>query len=212
MLDRLSDAAPIEAAGAAYMLHFFWRARGAVAEEHERLRALLARDDLVPQSRAELLVRLSDVDMHEGRVDASETAAREALALAEPGTEPRYLALAELAFSSIHRGETEEAVRLGRQAVEEAEMLDDASRIQAMGNLAGILARRQAHRRGAGAPRAVRSRGSPERAGGPGDRRSRRPRRVQARRARLRIRPCRIRGCADAAPQQRQTSTTRWSR
>ena len=46
MLDRLSDAAPIEAARAAYMLHFFWRARGAVAEEHERLRALLARDDL----------------------------------------------------------------------------------------------------------------------------------------------------------------------
>jgi predicted ATPase len=140
MLDRLSDAAPIEAAHAAYMLHFFWRARGAVAEEQERLRALLARDDLVPQSRAELLVRLSDVDMHEGRVDASETAAREALALAEPGTQPRYLALAELAFASIHRGETEKAVQLGRQAVEEAEMLDDASRIQAMGNLAGILA------------------------------------------------------------------------
>jgi predicted ATPase/class 3 adenylate cyclase len=141
MLDRLSDAAQIEAAGAAYMLHFFWRARGAVAEEQERLRALLARDDLVPQSRAELLVRLSDVDMHEGRVDASETAAREALTLAQPGTEPHYIALAELAFSSIHRGETEEAVRLGRQAAEESEMLDDAPRIQAIGNLADILTR-----------------------------------------------------------------------
>jgi tetratricopeptide (TPR) repeat protein len=123
------------------MLHFFWRARGAVAEEQERLRALLARDDLVPQSRAELLVRLSDVDMHEGRVDASETAAREALTLAQPGTEPHYVALAELAFSSIHRGETEEAVRLGRQAAEESEMLDDAPRIQAIGNLADILTR-----------------------------------------------------------------------
>lgn len=141
MLDRLSDAAQIEAAGAAYMLHFFWRARGAVAEEHDRLRGLLARDDLVPQSRAELLVRLSDVDMHEGRVDASETAAREALTLAQPGTEPHYIALAELAFSSIHRGETEEAVRLGRQAAEESEMLDDAPRIQAIGNLADILTR-----------------------------------------------------------------------
>ena len=140
MLDRLSDAAPVEAARAAYMLHFFWRFRGAVAEEHERLRALLARDGLPHQSRAALLVRLSDVDMHLGRVDASEVAAREALALAEPGTEPHCLALSELAFSSIHRGETGEAVRLGRQAVEEAEMLDDASRIQAMGNLAGILA------------------------------------------------------------------------
>jgi tetratricopeptide (TPR) repeat protein len=78
--------------------------------------------------------------MHVGRVDASEAAAREALALAEPGTEPRYLALAELSFSSIHRGDTEEAVRLGRQAAEESEMLDDASRIQAIGNLASILA------------------------------------------------------------------------
>jgi hypothetical protein len=140
MLDRLSDAATVEAARAAYMLHFFWRARGAVAEEHERLRALLARDDLPHRSRAALLVRLSDVDMHVGRVDASEVAAREALALAEPGTEPHYLALSELAFYSIHRGDAAEAVRLGRQAAEEAETLDDASRIQAMGNLAGILA------------------------------------------------------------------------
>jgi len=140
MLDRLSDAAPLEAARAAYMLHFFWRARGAVAEEYERLRELLARDDLPHQSRAALLVRLSDVEMHVGRVDASEVAAREALALAEPGTEPHYLALSELAFYSIHRGDAAEALRLGRQAAEEAETLDDASRIQAMGNLAGILA------------------------------------------------------------------------
>jgi tetratricopeptide (TPR) repeat protein len=140
MLDRLSDAAPIDAARAAYMLHFFWRARGAVAEEQERLRALLARDDLPQQSRAGLLVRLSDVDMHVGRVDASEVAAREALALAEPGTESHYLALACLAFSSIHRGEAEEALLLGRQAAEVAELLDDASRIQAMGNLVSILA------------------------------------------------------------------------
>jgi tetratricopeptide (TPR) repeat protein len=140
MLDRLSDAAPIEAAHAGYLLHFFWRTRGAVAEEHERLRALLARDGLPQQSRAALLVRLSDVDMHVGRVDASEAAAREALALAEPGTEPHYLALAELAFYSIHRGDTEEAVRLGRQALEVAERLDDAARVQAIGNLAGILA------------------------------------------------------------------------
>jgi predicted ATPase len=141
MLDRLRDAAPAEAAHAGYLLHSFWRARGAVAEEHERLRGLLARDSLPQQSRAALLVRLSDVDMHVGRVDASEVTAREALALAEPGTEPHYLALGELAFSSIHRGNAEEAVRLGRQAAEDAEMLDDASRIQAIGNLADILTR-----------------------------------------------------------------------
>jgi predicted ATPase/class 3 adenylate cyclase len=140
MLDRLSDAATIEAARAGYLLHFFWRARGALAEEHERLRGLLAHDGLPQQSRAALLVRLSDVDMHAGRVDVSEAAAREALALAEPGTEPHYLALSELSFYSIHRGDTEEAVRLGRQAAEESEMLDDASRIQAIGNLASLLA------------------------------------------------------------------------
>jgi predicted ATPase/class 3 adenylate cyclase len=140
MLDRLSDAAPIDAVRAGYLLHFFWRARGAVAEEHERLRGLLARDGLPQQSRAALLVRLSDVDMHVGQVDASEAAAREALALAEPGTEPHCVALAELAFASIHRGDTEEAVRLGRQAAEEAEMLDDPARIQAIGVLATILA------------------------------------------------------------------------
>jgi predicted ATPase/class 3 adenylate cyclase len=140
MLDRLTDAAPGEAARAAYMLHFFWKARGALAEEHERLRALLARDGLSQQSRAALLVRLSDVDMHVGRVDGAEAAAREALTLAEPGTDPHYLALVELAFYLIHRGETEKAVLLGRQAAEEAELLDDTSRIQAMGNLASILA------------------------------------------------------------------------
>jgi predicted ATPase/class 3 adenylate cyclase len=140
MLDRLSDAAPTEAARAAYMLHYFWRARGAVAEEQGRLRALLARDDLPQQLRAGLLVRLSDVDMHVGRVEASKASANEALALADSGTEPHYLALAELAFSSIYRGENEEAVRLGRQAAEEAAMLDDATRIQAIGNLASILA------------------------------------------------------------------------
>ncbi len=141
MLDRLSDAAPIEAARAGYLLHFFWRTRGAVAEEHDRLRGLLARDDLPQQSRAALLVRLSDIDMHVGRVDASEAAAREALTLAQPGTEPHYIALAELSFYSIHRGDTEEALRLGRQAAEESEMLDDAPRIQAIGNLADILTR-----------------------------------------------------------------------
>jgi predicted ATPase len=139
MLDRLSDAAPIEAAGAAYVLHVFWRARGAVAEEHERLRGLLALDGLRHQSRSALLVRLSDVEMHLGRVEAAAATARAALALAEPGTEPHWLAVAELAFHALHLGDADEAVRLGREALEEAERLDDASRVQAIGHLATIL-------------------------------------------------------------------------
>jgi tetratricopeptide (TPR) repeat protein len=95
MLDRLSDAAPTEAAHAAYLLHHFWMAQGAFAEGYERLRGLLARDGLPHQPRAALL--------------------------------------------AVHRGDTEEAVRLGRQALEEAERLDDAARIWTIGLLATIL-------------------------------------------------------------------------
>jgi predicted ATPase/class 3 adenylate cyclase len=139
MLDRLSDAAPTEADHAAYLLHHFWMGQGAFAEEHERLRGLLARNGLPHQSRAALLVRLSDVEMHLGRVEAAAATAREALALAEPATEPHMLAIAELAFHAVHRGDTEEAVRLGRQALEEAERLDDAVRIWTIGLFATIL-------------------------------------------------------------------------
>jgi hypothetical protein len=139
MLDRLSHAAPIEAAHAGYLLHFFWTSRPAWAEEHERLQGLLALDGLPRQSRAELLVRLSDVEMHLGRVEAGGATARKAQALAEPGTEPHWLAIAELAFHALHRGDAEEAVRLGRQALEEAERLDDTVRISAIGHLATIL-------------------------------------------------------------------------
>src|SRR5215208_174464 len=139
MLDRLSTAAPIEAAHAAYLLHDFWRAQGAFAEEPERLQGLLAHNDLPRQARTELLVRLSDVEMHLGQVDAAGATAREALALAEPATEPHMLAVAELAFHAVHRGDTNEAVRLAREALEEAEGLDDASRIRAIGLLATVL-------------------------------------------------------------------------
>jgi tetratricopeptide (TPR) repeat protein len=89
--------------------------------------------------RAALLVRLEEVEMRLGRREAAEAANREAQALAEPGTEPHWLAVVGLAFHAVHRGDTEEAVRLGRQALEEAESLDDTSRIQAIGILASIL-------------------------------------------------------------------------
>jgi predicted ATPase len=139
MLDRLSDAAPVEAAHAGYLLHFFWTSRGAWVEEHEQLRGLVAGDGLPHQSRAKLLVRLSDVEMHLGRVEAAGATAREALALAEPGTEAHWLAVEELGFHALHRGDTEDAVRLGRKALEAAEGLDDASRVWAIGLLASIL-------------------------------------------------------------------------
>lgn len=139
MLDRLADVAPSDAAHAAFMLHYYWRARGAAAEEQERLRALLAFDELPPQPRAEVLVRLSDVEMHLGQAESAGATAHEALDLAEPGTEPHWLAVAGLAFHALHRGDEEAAVRLSRRALEEAETLDDSVRIQATGHLATIL-------------------------------------------------------------------------
>jgi predicted ATPase/class 3 adenylate cyclase len=139
MLDRLDSAAPIEAAHAGYLLHVFWISLGAYTEEYERLRGLLARGGLPDQSRAGLLVRLSDVEGKLGLVDAAGAADREALALAEPGTDPHWLAVLGLAFHAVHRGDTKEAVRLGRQALEEAETLDDTARIYAISNLASIL-------------------------------------------------------------------------
>ena len=57
MLDLLSNTAPIEAARAGSLLHFFWMAQGAFSEEQERLRGFLALDSLPKQSRAALLVR-----------------------------------------------------------------------------------------------------------------------------------------------------------
>jgi tetratricopeptide (TPR) repeat protein len=120
------------------MLHFYWRARGAAREEQERLGPLLA-EDLPPQSRAEVLVRLADVDMHLGRVDEAGAMAREALDLAQRGTEPHWLAVASLAFHALHRGGAEEAVGLGRQALAEAQALDETVRLTAIGHLATIL-------------------------------------------------------------------------
>jgi hypothetical protein len=139
MLDRLDGAAPIEAAHAGYLLHVFWISLGAYTEEHERLRGLLLHGGLPDQARAELLVRLSDVSGKLGHLEVCEAADREALALAEPGTDPHWLAVVGLAFHAVHRGDTKEAVRLGRQALEEAERLDDVSRIYAISNLASIL-------------------------------------------------------------------------
>jgi predicted ATPase/tetratricopeptide (TPR) repeat protein len=139
MLDRLDGAAPIEAAHAGYLLHVFWISLGAYTEEHERLRGLLVHGGLPDQARAELLVRLSDVSGKLGHLEACEAADREALALAEPGTDPHWLAVVGLAFHAVHRGDANEAIRLGRQALEEAETLDDASRISAISNLASIL-------------------------------------------------------------------------
>jgi tetratricopeptide (TPR) repeat protein len=77
--------------------------------------------------------------MQLGQVDAAGASAREALTLAESGTEPHWLALVELAFHAMHRDDADEAARLGYEALEEAEGLEDTSRLQAIGILATLL-------------------------------------------------------------------------
>jgi tetratricopeptide (TPR) repeat protein len=77
--------------------------------------------------------------MHLGQVESAGSTAREALGLAESGTEAHWLAVAELAFYALHHGDADEAVRLGRKALAEAETLDDTVRIWATGHLATIL-------------------------------------------------------------------------
>ena len=115
------------------------------------------------------------------------------------------MAVSELAFHAVHRSDTDEAVRLGRQALEEAERLDDAVRIWAIALLASILVG-QPHRGGAIGLRAIHSRGAAERAGGIRDGRPRRPRLARVARARLRVRACRLRRGAGAASRRRQVA------
>jgi ATP/maltotriose-dependent transcriptional regulator MalT len=81
----------------------------------------------------------AELEMRLGHREAGEAADREVAALVEPGTYPHWLAVVGLAIHAIHRGDTEEAVRLGRRALEEAASLDDRSRVNALGNLASIL-------------------------------------------------------------------------
>jgi tetratricopeptide (TPR) repeat protein len=60
-----------------------------------------------------------------GDLDVAEAAAREALRLAGPGDDNRAYALLGLATVAGTRGEREEAVRFGREALEEIDVVDD---------------------------------------------------------------------------------------
>jgi hypothetical protein len=142
MLDHLAEAAPAEAARVTGLLHYYWICRGAYGEERGRLRGLLAKSDLPDRSRAELLASLAEIEERLGHHSAAENAAREALQLAEPGAEARWVALANLAWSALGHNELDEAVGLGRRCAEEAAAsptLSETSRIWALGNYASIL-------------------------------------------------------------------------
>ncbi|MEX2182894.1 MAG: hypothetical protein WEC14_00455, partial [Chloroflexota bacterium] len=128
MLTVLSAADPSQAARAARLLHGYWKPGGAYNEERQRLTELLEHGAVADRSRAELFGLLSDVELMVGDLDASEVAARASLRLAEPGSESYLYALAGLAVIAAARGESEEAVRLGLEVLQEIDALDDQLR------------------------------------------------------------------------------------
>ncbi|MGZ4419177.1 MAG: ATP-binding protein, partial [Gaiellaceae bacterium] len=140
MLDGLIAAAAAEAADAAALLHRWWVARNAYGEPRQRFTQLLARDDLSDQSRARLLLCLGTVESRAGNHHASEAAAREIVALAEPGNLDYAQALNLLAGVAIDRGEVEEAVNLGGLALGAAESLDDLTRAQIQSDVGEVFA------------------------------------------------------------------------
>jgi len=128
MLSVLSAADPSPAARAAGLLYRYWKARRRSGEAQQRLTELLGREGVSDQSRAELYGFLSDLEFIVGDLDASDVAARASLRLAEPGSYFHAYAITGLAMIAASRGEPEEAVRLGREVLQEIEALDDQQR------------------------------------------------------------------------------------
>jgi predicted ATPase len=140
MLTVLSAADPAQAARAASLLYRYWKARRRSGEAQQRLTELVHREGVSDRSRAELFGLLSDLEFIVGDLEASEVAARASLRLAEPGSEFRAYALAGLAMVAASRGQPEEAVRLGRDVLQEIDALDDQQRALFSIDVANIFA------------------------------------------------------------------------
>jgi len=138
MLDRLIAGAVVDAARAADLLHRFWDSRNAYLEPRQRFAELLARNDIPDQPRATLLLCVASVEQRAGDHHAIEAAAREILGL-ESGREANAWALMLLASAAMDRGEIEEAVDHGLQAIEAAKQLDDLSKAPIHSNVGQIL-------------------------------------------------------------------------
>lgn len=119
MLDRLGDHAPAEATRAAELLCPYWIARGGLAEGRGRLQTLLA-SELPTAERATLLVRLADLEERLGHLEAAESAAREAIPLAEASGDRLRLraAFIQLAWVAYDRDSGDEAVQLAERALD----------------------------------------------------------------------------------------------
>src|SRR5436190_6606653 len=139
-LDRLEQIAPPDAARAADHLVYFWGPRGQMREGRERLEALLAHDDLVPEDRAMLLADLADYESRMGDTGAAESHAHEALGLAEEAGESQVTAvraLDTLGYIALFRGDYAEARNWAERMLAEAGD-DEGLRGLALSNLANL--------------------------------------------------------------------------
>ena len=139
MLTVLAAASPSEAARAGRLLYPYWASRGAYDEVRQQFGTILEHPDVPDQSRADLFGLLSDAELLVGHLDASEAAARESLRLAEPASDVRAYALLGLTMVAGVRGEPEEAVRLGREVLDEIDALDDRRRITTRMDVASVF-------------------------------------------------------------------------
>ena len=140
MLDRLTADELLEASRAAHLLHRYWFSRASYAEERERHCALLARDDLPNEQRATQLMCLAELESTVGNIDAMEDYALEALPLTAAGSLARAFALRDLAYSAARLDRADDAVRLVRQLLQEAEALDERRRNWMRGDAGDVLA------------------------------------------------------------------------
>ena len=140
MLDRLSENAVVEAAQAAALLHRWWVSENAYTEPLRRFAELLARDDIPDQPRARLLVCRGAVQSRAGSPHAMEDAAREILGLAEPGSLNRAWALNMLAGAAMERGEIDQALERGLQALEAAKPLPALEQAHVRSDVGEVLA------------------------------------------------------------------------
>jgi predicted ATPase/class 3 adenylate cyclase len=143
MLDRLTADALVDAARAATLLYWYGFHRGSYSEERQRLRALLARDELPDASRGALLYNLAWLEVFAGDLEAQEAAAREALPLIEPKTYEHASLFIALGFAAVVRRRPDDAVRFARQALEEAgdssSSCTEMQRVEVRANAATIL-------------------------------------------------------------------------
>ena len=120
-LDRLERANPDSAAAMANLLAAYWSPRGQLREARERIGRLLTSEGLARDPVATLLVNLAEVEERLGDEDTALSAANEALALAEGGSNREVVGSALYTISRIAsvRGEPDHAADLLERALEE---------------------------------------------------------------------------------------------